>query len=345
MDSVTQILLGASVGTAVLHRETGWRAVFWGGFCGLFPDLDVLIPFGDAVRDFTYHRGFSHSVFFLTALTPLFAAAIMRLHAARRGEHRLKWHMLVWLAFITHILLDGLTVYGTQILWPLPTPPVMWSTLFIIDPAYSLPLLVGVVSALILSRRKGGMRINAVCLGLSLLYICWSIGAKTHVDRVVMENIAERQISHRNVLTVPTPFNTVLWRVLVTDGSAYYEGFYSLLDPTRRIAMTRYPLNRELLTGVEHHWPVKRLEWFTHGLYAVKAVDKDIIIADLRMGLEPDYVFQFKVGTLAGGRTLPAPNERYAVNRGWHRLAWLWQRIWNPDSPMLRALVPDTGSP
>jgi len=344
MDSFTQILLGASVGAAVLHRETGWRAVFWGGFCGLFPDLDVFIPFGDAVRDFTYHRGFSHSVFVLTALTPLFAALIIRLHPAH-GTYRLKWHSLVFLAFITHILLDGLTVYGTQILWPLPTPPVMWSTLFIIDPAYTLPLLVGVLAALLLPRRKRAFRINAICLGFSLLYIGWSIGAKAHVNELAMENAVRQQIAQRNILTVPAPFNTLLWRVLIADDRHYYEGFYSLLDPTREIALRRYPLNRDLLAGVEDHWPVRRLGWFTHGFYAVKAIDQDIVIADLRMGLEPDYVFQFKVAKQANPHAQPVPNQRYATDRGWHRLGWLWHRIWNPEPPTLRALNRTPGYP
>lgn len=319
-----------------MHREADWRAVFWGGFCGLFPDLDVFIPFGDAVRDFTYHRGFSHSVFVLTALTPVFSMLIIRLHPSH-GAYRWRWRLLVFLAFITHILLDGLTVYGTQILWPFPTPPVMWSTLFIIDPAYTLPLLVGVLAALLWSRRRTGFKINAACLGLSLLYVVWSIGVKVHVTGVAMENIAWRQISHINVLTVPAPFNTLLWRILIRDDRHYYEGFYSILDPTRKISLTRYPLNRNLLAGIEDHWPVKRLHWFTHGFYAVKEVEQDVVIADLRMGLEPDYVFQFRVARLTDARSIPAPNQRYETDRGWQRLAWLWRRIWKPDNPVGRA--------
>ena len=54
MDTVTQIALGAAVGEATLGRKVGKRAILWGGICGLFPDLDVLIPLGDAVKDFTY---------------------------------------------------------------------------------------------------------------------------------------------------------------------------------------------------------------------------------------------------------------------------------------------------
>ena len=330
MDSLTQVLLGASVGTAVLHRKAGWRAVFWGGFCGLFPDLDIFIPFGDAVRNFTYHRGFSHSIFVLTALTPLLALMIMRIHP-NFGSYRLRWHLLVFFAFITHILLDGLTVYGTQILWPLKTPPVMWSTLFIIDPLYSLPLAVGVFAVLLLRHTGKGFIINTVCLGLSTLYIFWSIGAKVYINGVVQENINQRSISYRNVLTVPAPFNTLLWRIVIVDDRSYYEGFYSLLDPSRKINLTRHSQNRELLSGIENHSPVRRLQWFTHGFYAVKNVGGDIIMADLRMGLEPNYVFQFKVAEIGNPHALPFPNQRHETDRGWEKLPWIWHRIWNPD--------------
>jgi len=59
---------------------------------------------------------------------------------------------LVFLVLMTHILSDCLTVYGTQIFWPLPTPPVMWSAIFIIDPMYSLPLIGCILAALLFRR-------------------------------------------------------------------------------------------------------------------------------------------------------------------------------------------------
>ena len=58
---------------------------------------------------------------------------------------RVLW--MVWLCLVTHPLLDAFTVYGTQVLLPFSDYPVAWSTLFIIDPLYTLPLVVGVVAA------------------------------------------------------------------------------------------------------------------------------------------------------------------------------------------------------
>ena len=66
MDSLSQIALGAAVGTAVLGRRVGAKAAVWGAVCGTLPDLDVLISHGDPVRDFTFHRAESHALFWLS---------------------------------------------------------------------------------------------------------------------------------------------------------------------------------------------------------------------------------------------------------------------------------------
>lgn len=329
MDSITQIALGASVGEAVLGKQIGGRAIMWGGVFGLLPDLDILIPFGDAVRDFTYHRGFSHSLFVLTALTPFFVWMVQKVHPTT-VRYRNRWFALVFLALITHIFLDCLTVYGTQILWPLPTPPVMWSTIFIIDPVYSIPLIGGVLAALVLSRKRlRGHTVNAVCLALTTLYLAWSVGAKLHVNHVVRQSLTTQAIAYERFLTVPGPFNTVLWRVVVMDGDGYYEGFYSLFDESDTIRFTHYPSKRRLLDKLAGHWPVKRLQWFTHGFYAVRQLERSIVISDLRMGLEPYYVFQFKVGEVGNPHPFPTPNSRIPSKRGVEMLGWVWNRMWS----------------
>jgi inner membrane protein len=328
VDTVTQIGLGAAVGEAVLGRQVGRRAMLWGGICGLLPDLDVLVPLGEAVRNFTYHRGPSHSLFVLAAFTPLLVYWIVRIHP-RTSIYRARWLWLVFLAFATHVLLDCLTVYGTQIFWPLSTPPVMWSSLFIIDPAYSLPLLAGVLAALVMSRSRGrGHLFNSICLALSTLYIVWSIGAKLHVEQVARDSLRQQGIAHGALLTTPTAFNTLLWRVLAIDGDRYAEGYYSILDGSRNIRMTSYPANHHLLAGLEDHWPVKRLQWFTHGFYSVQPVGEGIVMTDLRMGMEPDYTFRFQVAVAGNPHPVPAAARRIREPRNLAVLEWVWQRIW-----------------
>jgi inner membrane protein len=339
VDSLTQLTLGAAVGEATLGRRVGRRALVWGAVCGTLPDLDVFIPFGDAVRDFTYHRGFSHSLFVLAALTPLVVWLILKFHPETRREWR-GWFALVYLVFATHVLLDSFTVYGTQIFWPLPVAPVGWSTIFIIDPLYTVPLLIGVITALIVGRRSNwGWRFNAVGLTLSSLYLAWTVGAKLHVEAVAHASLQRQGVAYERLLTTPAPFNTLLWRVVATDDDGYYEGFYSILDGQPEMAVTHYPSAPELLNGIAEAWAVQRLQWFSKGFYAVAREGDAVTITDLRMGLEPNYVFRFKVGEIGNPHAVATVPERVFSPRGVERLRWVWERIWRTPAATAGSLT------
>lgn len=329
MDSLTQIALGAAIGEATLGRQVGRRAILWGAVCGTLPDLDVFIDLGGPVEDFTYHRSFSHSVFVLTALTPLLVWLILKLHP-QTAEHRKRWYVLVFLALITHPILDCFTVYGTQIFWPLSEYPVSGSAVFIIDPAYTLPLLLGVLSALVLRRSSNrGHALNTVGLALSSAYLAWSVGAKSHVEAVARDALSREDLVAERVLTTPGPFNTLLWRVVAMTDDGYYEGFHSLLDESPVLDFQFYPSRTDLLRRLDQHWPVQRLQWFTHGFYSVDVMARDVVMSDLRMGLEPDYVFRFKVAELANPHPIPTAAEPVATERDLGRLRWVWDRIWD----------------
>ena len=111
--------------------------VLWGAALGTIPDLDVLIPLGDPVSNFTYHRSVSHSIFVLGLLTPLITWALSKIKLFR-SISRLYLAYAVYACFVTHVLLDCFTVYGTQIFWPFDSTPASWSSLFIVDPLYTL---------------------------------------------------------------------------------------------------------------------------------------------------------------------------------------------------------------
>jgi inner membrane protein len=333
MDSLTQLVLGAAVGEATLGRKVGRRAILWGAVCGTLPDLDVFVPLGDAVRDFTYHRSASHSVFVLAALTPLLVWLILKIHPQTRAHWR-GWAALVYLVFLTHVLLDSLTVYGTQIFWPLTEYPVGLGSIFIIDPAYTLPLLGGVLAALIAGRRYPfGWRANTLGLTLSAAYLLWGVLAQQHVYAVARDSLAHQDIEYTQMLVVPTPFNSVLWRVLVMEPEGYREGFYSLLDTEPHVAMTRYASEPRLLSGIEDHWPVQRLQWFSKGFNRVSEQDGAVIITDLRMGMEPGYVFSFKVGSISNPHAVARPSEQLPPVRDWGRMSWLLERMQGVESP------------
>ena len=331
MDSLTQLALGAAVGEATLGRKVGRRALLWGAVCGTLPDLDVFIPLGDAVRDFTYHRGASHSLFVLALLTPLLVWLALKLHPQTR-EHRRGWLLMVYLVFATHVLLDSFTIYGTQIFWPLLTTPMTWGSIFIIDPLYTLPLLVGIIAALVAGpARRSGHRVNQVGLVLSTLYLAWSLGAKLHVEHSARESLARQGIAYQHLLALPAPFTTLLWRVLAVGDGGYHEGFVSLFDRGPDIRLRTYPSDPGLLAGIEDEWPVRRLQWFTKGFYSVARERTAVVITDLRMGVEPDYTFRFSVGEIGNPHARPLPPEQLAPVRDWQRTRNVWRRIWDED--------------
>lgn len=335
MDSLTQLTLGAAVGEALLGRRVGRRAALWGGALGTLPDLDVLFPFGDAVQELTYHRGPSHSLLVLAALTPILVWLILRVHPEDRALGW-RWGFLVYGVFATHVLLDALTIYGTQIFWPLPLPPASWGTIFVIDPLYTLPLLIGVTAALVMRRTQPrGHWLNGAGLVLSTLYLAWGIGAKLHVMGVVETQLAGAAIPRERISVHPTPFNSLLWRVLVMKPTGYDEGFYSILDPARPLALSHHPSHPELLAGLQDQWSVQRLAWFTQGFYGVGREGDAVVITDLRMGLEPDYFFRFQVGEVHNPHVLPVESRRLPAARNLARLSELWDR--------LRGAVPSSG--
>ena len=127
------------------------KALLLGAALGTLPDLDVLIDYGDAVRNFTYHRGFSHSLFVLAPFSLLLWLVVRRWWAPVRAAPG-QWLAAISLALLTHPLLDAHTAYGTQLFWPMTLRPTMWGTIFIIDPLYTLPLLIGVLVAVFATR-------------------------------------------------------------------------------------------------------------------------------------------------------------------------------------------------
>lgn len=328
MDSLSQLVLGASIGIAVMARRTAvWKAALWGGIAGTLPDLDALLDFGDAVRNMTYHRAESHGLFYLTLFAPLMAWGVSKLHGEAAVFKR--WWLALWLALFTHPLLDWFTIYGTQLLQPFSEHPFGLGSMFIIDPLYTLPLLLGVIIAL--SRKQfAGLRWNAFALGFSCLYLAWSVVAQAHVERIVRAQVGEYAI----FFVTPTPFNTLAWRVVVKGENSYSEGFYAFLDSDRQINFDRFDHQPALINELKGNWAAERMAWFTKGFYSLREVKGEAILTDLRMGQEPGYVFQFALAQREGAAWKEiTPMARGSRGDAAKALPWLWARIKGQDVP------------
>lgn len=332
MDSVSQIALGAAVTVAVMGRRTAlWKAAAWGAVCGTLPDLDVLIDHGDALSNMVLHRADSHALFWLTLAAPLLGTAIAWLQ--REPALWRRWVLAVWLALITHPLLDFMTIYGTQLLRPFSDEPLGLGSIFVIDPLYTLPLLIG--TGIALRGRATALRWNAAGLLLSSTYLAWGFAAQQHVTEIARQSLAGQQVER--LLVTPSPLNTVLWRVVAITPEGYLEGFYSLLDAQPVVRFEAFDRGTSLLPLVAQHAPVATLASFSDGFYKLEQRGASLVISDLRMGQEPAYVFAFEVARQASPLQLLDRAEpvggRTDIGRG---LQWLWRRLLGEPVPSPR---------
>jgi inner membrane protein len=80
---------------------------------------------------------------------------------------------------------------------------------------------------------------------------------------------------------------------------------------------------------------VRRLNWFTHGFLKTEQRDGCLVLSDLRMGAEPDYVFRYAVAESdgKGGWREIAAEQLDWPSQDRLRLAGVWRRIWNEPNP------------
>ncbi|WP_299512682.1 metal-dependent hydrolase [uncultured Limnohabitans sp.] len=333
MDSVTQVLLGASIGVAVMGRRTAlWKSALWGGVAGLLPDLDVLLDHGDPILNMIRHRAETHALLLLTLFAFPMAWVVSRIH--RQPQLYGRWWWALMLALVTHPLLDLMTIYGTQVFQPFTDEAYGLGSMFIIDPLYSLPLLVGVVAALRVQSVPRALAINGWALAFSTAYLAWSALGQAWVTQHARQSLQTQGLPSQQLLVTPAPLNTVLWRVVALDGDRFHEGFYSFFDGGRAIRFDAHERGGALAAQHAEHSQLQRLARFTDGFFKIERDKDHLLVTDLRMGQEPDYVFAFDIGMpLQAGQDHPIAaqkSRRMDVGQG---LTWLGQRILGRDVP------------
>lgn len=336
MDSITQALLGATVQASLLGRWQGRKALLYGAVLGTLPDLDVVIDYGDAIADMTYHRGFSHSLFVLSSLAIALAWLARRI-GPDPNYSGMRLFLAIWLVLVTHVLLDAFTSYGTQLFWPLTTPPVAWSSVFIIDPAYSVPLLISVLIGAIIGMEGRRPRWAASALILSTLYLGFTLAGKQMAEQRVQAVMKAQGIQASQLFSTPTPFNSLLWRVIVIEDDHYHESLVSWFDE-RPPELVSIPRGERLATALSESPQHARLHWFTGGVLRYDEVGDQLLVTDLRLGMTGFHPFRFALAERNGADWGLIPFvERLPAERGdLDRLEQIWRRIWQqqPGLPL-----------
>lgn len=339
MDSLSQLVLGAACGEAVLGKKIGNKALLWGAIGGTIPDLDVFLnPFFDPVDALFVHRGFSHSLLFPILLSPLLGWIIHRIYSNGPAD-RLEWIKLFFFSIITHPLLDSMTGYGTALFVPFSDYRVDISSIFIIDPLYTLPFLVCVIAVMLTKRNPAKRsRINTIGLVLSTGYLAFTFFVQQFMQSRFKEELQQKHIEVNRIMTVPTPFNCILWGCIAETDSGYYTGYRSWFDhgATHFVFAGR---NEDLIGDLSTDPGIRKLKKFSKGYYVFSKRPDGVYFCDARFGTiggwaDPaaEFVFAFKIGRNPDGTANIQRGEwRTSRMEGLHTL---WHRIQGeiPDS-------------
>lgn len=247
MDPITQAALGAVTGQAVGHRRLGRSALIAGAIAGAAPDIDVLFSIGgDWFDELVLHRGITHSLFFAPVVGPAAGLIVARLLRASR-EARSAYIWVITCALLSHPLLDVLTSYGTQLLMPFSDARFAIHAMPIVDPVYTLMLLVGIALAapgtvigrglrrLTLGRTPTTSGLAASVLLISTAYLGWAAylnqTAEEQARAQLAAELAPTDLAQARIAAFPTLLQIHYRRVVVRTPTDDRVGYLSLWQP------------------------------------------------------------------------------------------------------------------
>ncbi|MSP49614.1 MAG: metal-dependent hydrolase [Alphaproteobacteria bacterium] len=239
MDSVTHLLFGAVIGQAGFRAKLGRKALIAGAVINFLPDLDVIAGWTDGhFAEWEHHRGLTHSLFFGPLAGPLIGWALWRHDrwsrrrqggATESADDTLgSWIRLAILALMAHPLIDLFTSYGTQLLWPLSATRFAIDSMPIIEPVYSLALLIAVIVG---SRAAVRPRLAQDVAVAALLFVGIYVGAGWAINEHIAQ-VARADLDRpAEVSAYPLLFQPYYRRVVAFTPESAYVGYYSVLDP------------------------------------------------------------------------------------------------------------------
>lgn len=307
MDSITQFVLGAALGELVAGKKIGSKAILWGGVAGTIPDLDILFnPFFTELQKLSVHRGISHSLIFAFGMAPIMAWLMRKLYRKKPEITFRIWLDVYFIGIFTHPLLDAFTLYGTQLFLPFSDYRVALNTIAIVDPGYTLPLLLGILGALIVRRRNPRLtsKINIAGLILAHIYFLLTIANKFYVNRKFENALVNQHIQPNSYLSNPVIFSNLLWCAVAKDDSMCYIGYYSILQDKPDIRFDAFKKSEHLLRKIKDQEGVAKLRWFSKDYFVVEEKNDSLAFYDVRFGKsnftpnldnEKTFLFYFKI--------------------------------------------------
>ena len=219
MDPLTQGALGAALPQSTRNRTQIGIAGALGFIAGMTADLDVLIRSEtDPLLFLEYHRQFTHALVFVPLGGLICALALHWLMGRRWRLAFAQTFLFCTLGYATHPLLDAATSYGTMLFWPFSEERFAWSIVSIVDPLFTLPVVVLVLLAGV----RGKPVLARIALAWAVLYL--TAGAlQHHAARAMAEEIAASRGHAPIRLDVKPSFAYILvWKTIYETPDRFY---------------------------------------------------------------------------------------------------------------------------
>ena len=289
MDPLSQGVLGIAAAQAVGKKPQARRAAFMGLVAGLAPDADVFITSTtDPLLALQFHRQFTHALVFIP-IGALLVALVLHPIMGRRTLCFRTTYLFCLAGYATHGLLDACTSYGTQLLWPFSDLRVAWNNISIIDPLFTVPVLLLVT--------LGIWRRSPVLARCALLwavaYLILGVVQRDRAAAIGYDVAATRGHVAERLSAKPTFGNLLVWKIIYESEGLFYVdavrvGLGSRHHPGDAIA--KLDTDRDLpwlQSGSQQARDVERFRWFS-GDYLALASENTI--TDIRYSLVPNEI-------------------------------------------------------
>lgn len=291
MDPLSQATLGAAAAALLSRPDSVRRAILVGAVAGALPDLDVLIKSAeDPLLQLEYHRHFTHALF-AAPLIGLVVAAFFRVAVFRKSGSWRELSIFAIAGALTHGFLDTCTSYGTLLYLPFSGHRESWDIISIIDPLFTLPLVLLTVVAFVM-RRPTYARVG---LGLCLAYLCFGVLQRERAETVLVELAQKRGHTPVEISVRPSIANVVLWRLVYRSGETYHVDAVWIL-PWREpqiypgnavVAFSEEDAHLLVSEGTTQARDIERFRFFSQG-YLIQSPNDPMVIGDLRYALLPN---------------------------------------------------------
>ena len=288
MDPFSQGALGASLSQSFSQPKNIALVCILGFLSGMAPDLDAFIRNeNDPLVFLEFHRQFTHSLIFIP-IGGLICATVFHLLFARKKLTFKQTYVFCTLGYATHGLLDSCTSYGTQLFWPFSNHRVSWDTISIIDPLFTLPLIIFVIWSAIKKQPK----IALIGVIFALTYQGLGLVQNIRATKIGWQLAEQRNHQPMRLNAKPTLANILLWKVMYETQDRFYTDGVRLGLKTKIYTGTSI---LKLNTQRDFPWldpdsqqakDLKRFNWFSQDYLAVDP-DNPNRVFDARYSLIP----------------------------------------------------------